>query len=373
MALAARPLEGKAFPGGRGAMEQARKLRTNSGIEHVTDPRILIVKTSSIGDVVHALPIARILKENLPGCTIGWVVRKRCADLLTGNPDIDNTYVVPDRPSPRELLRLRSALHSDRYDIALDLQGLLLSGVITGMSGARRRIGLDLNREANAIFMTEPLVPGKGMRGRHAIDILRGFLPFVGIDPATPWPTLRYFASESSALESLRRKAAGRPMVGLNLGASSIYKQWPVRHWIDLTARLVGARCLPVVIGGPQDVAAATALVDAVGDGVASVAGVTTLRESAGVIAACVALVTADTGPMHIAAAVGTSAIALFGATDPQRTGPYGSIHLVIDQHLACSPCFRHPTCGGRVDCMQQIMPQHVFELVMTRLTAEVS
>ena len=94
-------------------------------------PRLLVVKTSSIGDVIHALPVVQAIKEAAPALTLGWVVRRRCADILRGNPFIDHLYVLPDKPSLRELLSLRRELQAARYDIALDMQGLALSGLVT--------------------------------------------------------------------------------------------------------------------------------------------------------------------------------------------------------------------------------------------------
>jgi lipopolysaccharide heptosyltransferase I len=334
--------------------------------------RILIVKTSSIGDVVHALPIASVIDRQDPNVFVGWVVRKRCAELVRGNPHLDRVYVTPDRPTLADLLRLRGELRADSYDTALDPQGLFISGLITWMSGARRRVGLDLNREGNALFLTEPTVPARSNRDRHAIDILRGFLPKIGIDEHCEWPTLDYLASGEtlpSPVSQLDRKAG---LIALNVGASSAYKQWPVDRWSSLARMLIDAGYTPIVIGGPGDVDAAAAVCGAAGTGenILDLAGRTTLRGLAHVLAHCDLLVSADTGPLHLAVAVGTATIALFGSTNPVRTGPYGSRNRVISKELSCSPCFRAPTCAGRVDCMRAISAGEVASAV-TRLVKE--
>ena len=145
--------------------------------------RLLVVKTSSIGDVIHALPVVQAIKDAAPHLTLGWVVRRRCADVLRGNPCIDRLYVMPDKPSGGELRALRAELQGGRYDMALDMQGLLLSGLVTRLSGAPVRLGWDRNREANALFLTHPIIPGK-VQDRHEVDQLYGFAEALGVHAA---------------------------------------------------------------------------------------------------------------------------------------------------------------------------------------------
>lgn len=339
----------------------------NGSRERPAFSRLLIVKMSSIGDVIHALPIATILKQNYPGIELGWVVRKRCAGLLEGNPDVDHVNVIPDRPKLADLLSLTGELRKQKFEVAIDMQGLLLSGLVTWLSGARRRIGLNLNREQNALFLTEPVVPAKADRNRHAIDILRGFLPPLGIYIDTPWPDQPYLAQGDAAADML----PGGPQIALNVGASSVYKQWPVDRWTALAKRLVGSGSKVVLVGGPQDVDAAVQVeqgADA-GNSLVNIAGKTSLRELGHILKHCDVVVTADTGPMHLAVAVGTPTVALFGPTNPVRTGPYGDRHTVIWKSIACSPCYRKPTCEGRVNCMKLITPDEVFDAVMSKLS----
>ena len=164
--------------------------------------RLLIVKTSSIGDVIHALPIAQAIKEAHPDLMLGWVVRRRCADILRGCPWINTLHVVEDKPSFAQLARLRRELRREDYRCALDMQGLLLSGLITRLSGAPACLGWDRNREGNAFWLTHPIVPGRDSdrRGdRHEVDALYGFAEVFGVNSAHPefsaqpflaaWPT----------------------------------------------------------------------------------------------------------------------------------------------------------------------------------------
>jgi len=371
--------------------------------------RLLIVKSSSIGDVVHALPVVEAIKHAKPDLTIGWVVRKRCADVLTGNPVIDHLHIVDNKPSLGDLLRLRRELRAQRYEVALDMQGLFLSGLYAVLSGAPIRIGIDRNRENNKLFLTHPVIPGKpenpgtsgamptasgrhvasdpNGRDRHAVDILYGFAEYLGVDVEhTDFPPQAYLAQGAdAALLAEIRRGSGRKIC-LNVGASSMYKQWPVDHWSTLAAKLLEAGDTVVFVGDKRDaevvkqvtstLSGASSSSTAAGHlasgfipaAVVDVSGRTNLRQLAAVLQACDIVITGDTGPMHIAVAVGTPTVALFGSTNPDRTGPYGKRNVVLNMHLACSPCYRKPTCNGRVDCMRDITPEAVMKAVEDKL-----
>ena len=332
--------------------------------------RLLIVKLSSIGDVIHALPIVRSLKEQRPDMTLGWVVKKRCADLLRGNPNIDRLFIVPDRPQASDLLRLSGELRRENYDVALDMQGLMMSGLITRLSGAPRRIGLDRNREGNSFFLTDAVVPGRDPM-RHAMDILNGFTTELGLLPARLDRREDYLAdSETEFADSVLCRLP-KPLIALNVGASTLYKRWPRPHWIEAARALTAAGFGLALLAGPSETDDSSAVEEALNmpEHIINLGGRTTLRGLASVLARCDLLVTGDTGPMHLAAAVGTPTVALFGPTNPERTGPYGSAHAVLWKQIACSPCYRHPTCQGRVDCLRLITPGEVVEAVLNQIS----
>ncbi len=335
--------------------------------------RLLIVKTSSIGDVVHALPVAQIVKEHLPGVRIGWVVKNRCAELLDGNPYLDHIYRIADSPTFSDLRRLRRELRAGgRYDAAWDMQGLSLSGLITRMSGASRRIGLDLNREGNRWFLNEPVVPVKSDRRRHAIDILRGFLPTLGIPSEIEWPRLCYLAEGVDLPAAFQPVGGRRDTVALNVGASSVYKQWPADNWSQLIVRLTDAGLNCALTGGPHDAALAQLISEASGadrsGNIMNLAGQTSLRQTAAVLNRCAALVTGDTGPMHIAAALSVPIIALFGPTDPVKTGPYHTPGVTLKHNNCCTANHRRPTCNGAVWCMSAITVDEAYDALMATL-----
>jgi len=327
--------------------------------------RLLVVKTSSIGDVIHALPAVQAIREAAPHLTLGWVVRRRCADVLRGNPCIDHLYVMPDKPSLGELRALRADLRRDHYDMALDMQGLLLSGLVTRLSGAPMRVGWDRNREANALFLTHPVIPGKA-RDRHEVDLLYGFAEALGVHAAHPEFTPQsYLAAEGAGREAEWLAGLPRPRIALNVGASRAYKRWPIERWVRVARALTKQGRGVVFVGDNQDAEAVARIMPLLQGGFVDLAGRTTLRELASVLAACDLLVTADTGPMHIAVAVGTPVIALFGATDPARHGPYGARNVVLhDPAPGAMVLGKRPTDEAGMACMARITPAGVLAAV---------
>ncbi len=331
--------------------------------------RLLVVKTSSLGDVIHALPVVQALKEAAPHLTLGWVVRRRCADILRGNPCIDHLYVMPDKPSFRELSQLRRELRSARYDVALDMQGLLLSGLVTRLSCAPVRLGWDRNREGNALFLTHPIVPGKGKQA-HEVDLLYGFADALGVHAEhlefTPQP---YLAAEGAAQAAARLADLPRPRVALNVGASRAYKRWPLENWTQVALSLVQSGHSIVFVGDKADAQSVAQITPKMTGSFVDLSGKTTLRELASVLAACDLLVSGDSGPMHLAVAVGTPVVALFGATHPARHGPYGPRNIVLHDPIPGLVPGKRPTEAEGAACMSRIMPKDVLELAEAALT----
>ena len=332
--------------------------------------RLLVVKTSSIGDVIHALPIVQAIKDAAPHLTLGWVVRRRCADILRGKPSIDHLYVMPDRPSLRELLNLRRELRLGHYDMALDMQGLALSGLVTYLSGAPIRLGWDRNREMNALFLTHPIVPGKS-KSSHEVDLLYGFADALGVHAEHPEFTPQpYLASEGAAQAGEWLASLSRPRIALNVGASRAYKRWPLENWTQTAQCLTQSGRSIVFVGDKTDAESVAQITPHLTGGFVNLAGETTLRELASVLAACDLLVSGDSGPMHLAVAVGTPVIAIFGATNPARHGPYGARNTVLHSPApgAMTPGKR-PTEAEGAACMARITPQDVMAAVAAMKT----
>jgi lipopolysaccharide heptosyltransferase I len=311
--------------------------------------RLLLVKLSSLGDVVHTLPLADALRAGLgESVSLGWAVRSKFAGLLRGNPNLDGLYELQGS-SARDLLAFGRRLKAERYDAALDAQGLLVSGLVARLSGAPLRIGLDSNREGNALFMTHPVVPAKARV--HMVEKLLGFCDALGIPRLAPRPQ-RYLAEgEADAADELLAVAAGGPRVGCIVGASTPEKAWPVERWTAAVRQMADQGVNVVLLGGPAETATAEAIASGAAGGVAvNLAGRTPPRVLASVLARCQAVVGGDSGPTHLAVAVGTPVVGLYGVTDPARTGPFwgAAPAVVLDYAEKDAPPAerrpRHPT-----------------------------
>jgi lipopolysaccharide heptosyltransferase I len=298
---------------------------------------VAIVKLSSLGDVVHALPVAAALRAQFAQARITWVVERREAALLRGNPSLDEVMTVDTRRwrRLRDLEGMGAALRRlrrGRFDVAVDLQGNLKSGLFTVATGARLRIGFAASRAReplNALFTNRRVVPPAA--ARHIVDQLLALLAPLGGDPLPAAFWLPSDAEAEAAAESFLAahglRGEGR-LVVLSPGAGRADKHWPVAHFAALVRRLraeTGAGVL--VVWGPSELDRARAI----GEGTAAVlAPPTNLDALLALLRRAQVMVAADTGPLHMAAALGRACVGLYGPTDPARNGPYGGGHRIV-------------------------------------------
>lgn len=320
---------------------------------------------SSIGDIAHALPAVSLIRQRMPRIFVGWVVRQRCASLLEGNPDIDKLYIIPNRGLLPDIVKMGLQLRAEKFDTALEMQGLALSGLLAMLTGARRRIGMDRNREGNFLFLNDNSVPGKDVN-RHAVDIQYGFAEALGISVKRgSVPVQQYLVEAEARFAQAVLADLPRPIIALNCGASTDLKRWPADRWAQVGRRLAGMGASLVLLGGTQDVDTVGALQARIGaSNVVNLAGKTNLRELASVVARCDLMISGDTGPLHIAVDVGAKCLGLYGPTTPMATGPYGDGNVAIWKPGSCSPCQRHPTCDASGRCLDAITPDDVIEHV---------
>lgn len=333
--------------------------------ERSTLRRVLLVKLSSLGDIVHALPLADALRAALPDTFLAWAVRGRFRSLLEGNPNLDTIYSLEGK-GVGALRSLRSELRTAAFDAALDAQGLLISGLVTRLSGARLRIGLDGNREGNALFLTHPVVPARGRW--HMVDKLLAFCDTLGI-PRLPPRVQTYLADgEGARADELVAEAGEAPRIGLIVGASTADKAWPIGRWVELAQQLTREGVRPVLLGGAGETERAAAIVrEARGAVAANLTGRTPLGVLASVLARCAVVVGGDSGPAHLAVAVGTPVVGLYGVTDPSRTGPaWGPAPaVVLDYNEEASPETRRPRHSAVPDAIARIPAQAAAEAVL--------
>ncbi len=339
--------------------------------------RILIIKPSSLGDVVNGLAIIGPLRRRYPGARIDWVVGKRCHDLLLDVPSL-NRLLLFDRDSWRRLgswpsatgnfFRLVRAAREARYDIAIDLQGLLRSALIAFLSGARTRIGFSNARELGALFYNRKVtIPQETM---HAVDRYLLIAKELGADAAEiSFPLEVSTEARRRVREILKGERARKPIVVVNPTARWEAKRWPSERYAmigDHIRDVLGGST--VIIGGEDEkdvVAVVTGMMK--GDFI-DLSGELSLRELTALLAEADGLVTNDTGPMHIAAALGTPVVAIFGPTDPARTGPYGRGHRVVRSNVMCSPCFSRVCNKGRLECMESVSIEDVTKALESLL-----
>lgn len=290
-------------------------------------PRILIVRLSALGDVIHGVPVACALREAFPQATIGWIVEGRTADLLEAHPAIDHVIRAPRGwlKSPRAVLALRRKMRGLRFDVAIDLQCLTKSAIAAKLSGCRRRIGKagSDGRELSKWFHNE-LVP---VGGEHVIDHYLELLRPLGITAPRTEFNLPERESDGLLAEQIlhtEELSRGRFVV-VNPGAGWASKIWPPERYGELAGRLQRQYGIPTlaVWGLPAEKPLAEAIV-AASNGAARLAPPTSVLELGAVCRRAALFVGSDTGPMHLAVAVGTPTISLHGPSIADWCGAYG-------------------------------------------------
>ncbi len=330
--------------------------------------RILIVKLSALGDVVQALAVLPVLRARWPEAEIYWLVEEAAADLVKDHPLLNGVFVSQRKHWLRNLrlgswkqaLALVHRLREESFDLVLDLQGLLKSAVWVALARARKKCGFANHREGSTWPLSHPLPPYEPER--HAVwRYLDAAAYLTGQEisrvsfPLPPLP-------EGKAV--CKRLGLPEDFVLFIPGARWETKRWPPAAWARLACLLKDSGSPEIfVVGGPGDRVLAQEIM-AEGALVRSLCGKTSLLELAALLKRARLIITVDTGPMHLAAALGKKVVALFGPTAPWRTGPFGSGHRILRLGLSCSPCFRK-TCPEPV-CLLHLNPEQVFEEART-------
>lgn len=300
--------------------------------------RVVIVRLSAIGDIVHAIPSAVAIKRARPSTEIAWVVEGRAGDVLEGHPAVDRLIRVPRGwlLSPAAIRRLAGELADYRADIAIDLQGLLKSAVATWLSNAPMRIGASRPhaRELAWLASTRRVSP----RRPHIIERHLELLAPIGIAaPEVEFAMPRHEAARRSVAGWFPRSDSGT--VVLNPGAGWASKLWPTERFAAVARGLRRRHGVASVVvwGGPDESAAADRIV-ADADGAATKAPPTSLSELTETARLARLFISSDTGPLHIAAAVGAPCVGLFGPVPASRNGPWGSIHATVEPPRGMRP-----------------------------------
>jgi len=330
--------------------------------------KILIVKPSSLGDVVHSLPFLNALRKCFPEAEIHWVIAQGFEGLLEGHPMIHRLWVIKKdswkkiqnaRHTIQEINVLFKKLKLEKYDLVIDLQGLLRSGVITAATRSPVRIGFKEAREGSRVFYTHTVEGGKDI---HAVDRYLKIAQFLGCDITeivSPFPGLQSpssFVLHPSSFNSPEGYAVIVP------GARWKTKRWPAEKFGKLASLL---SIKSIIVGSNRDKDITDQIVSHSKGKSLSLAGRTTLKELIEIMRSARFVISNDSGPMHIAAALGVPVYAIFGPTDPIRTGPYGEGHTVIRSDTPCAPCFKK-SCDD-MKCMKRVSADKVFEIITSK------
>jgi 3-deoxy-D-manno-octulosonic-acid transferase/heptosyltransferase-1 len=340
---------------------------------------ILIVKLSAIGDVIHTLPSLAALRRCYPQAHISWVVEEAAADLLLDHPMLDRVLVSRRKSWVRDLREGRDrtavlheiggflrTLRDHPYEIVIDFHGLLKSAILVYLSRGRRKLGYDSLQEGSGLILNEKIPEDMG---KHAVERYLDFPRHLGCDTSRPeFPIALQDAHFKRVRELLAAKTVDttRGFVAVSPVAYWETKLWDETKFAAVCDRIVRELGLPVVFTGESPEGPISRIRSLMQAPSASAAGETSLRELAALYKKAAVLLTTDSGPMHLAAAVGTPVVALFGPTSPERTGPYGEGHVVIRKNMDCSPCFRK-ACDT-LECMKAISVEDVFEAVRDRI-----
>jgi len=344
---------------------------------------ILIVKLSAIGDVVQSLPFLEALRNGFPKANIDWVVEEDSSEVVVGHPAL-NRVILSRRKSwqgrltktanlssvVREMVGFLTELRSVEYDLVIDLQGLLKSGVLVGLSKGKRKIGMGGSREGATLFLNERRIPVD--YGRHAIDRYLSVAETIGCDADRAGGRIPYSDADKLSVERIldRYEIQDETLVAINPMARWPTKLWDTERFAVLATRIrEELGCQIVFTGSSGDDPVIRRIMGTMPVAPVNLAGKTSLRELAYFYTRCRLLVTTDTGPMHVAAAMGCPVVALFGPTAPWRTGPYGPGHAIIRTGVACSPCFSK-RCD-HMTCMKEIGIDQVFDAVKTALRSK--
>jgi lipopolysaccharide heptosyltransferase I len=321
--------------------------------------QILVVKLSSLGDLCHALPTVRALKHGL-NADVDWATQTNYAAVVRCFTDVRRVIGFPRRGGVAERVRFARELRRARYDLILDLQGLLKSALVTRLARGVRRIGPSFHREGARLFYNA--VAGVRDKQRHAVaeilDVVRHLqLPL----PAQP---------EFPVVFPKQQIAAGHPRIAL-----APCSRWPTKNWpaarFGAAARALHAETGATffLVGAPEDRPVCDEIAATLGPAAVNRCGETSLVELGGVLAEMDLALTVDSGPMHVAAALGVPVLALFGPTDPQRTGPFGARHRVLQAPAeTCGPCFRDHCRHTQPLCMEYLQPDAVVAAALDML-----
>jgi len=332
--------------------------------------KILILKPSSLGDVVQALPVLRLLKRHWPASDIFWWIDSSLASLVDGDPDLAGIVRFERRrwASPanwHEVWHSVQWMRQQRFDLIIDLQCLLRSGFFGWFANGELFVGLDEPREGARGFYD--IIVRRESFHTHALDWYLAVLKALNVP--VHW-NFEWLPERRAVSEEVKRKwqTESARWIVIQPGARWLNKRWPVENYSQLVRQIAAARpgVRFAIMGGKDDVQMGADIVKADAKRCLDLTGKISLPEMIEWIRLSEMMISNDTGPMHVAAALGKPVVAVFGPTEPRRTGPYGQLQNVVRIDLPCSPCLKsHCTYSKPMECLRGIPTEMVFDRAM--------
>lgn len=365
--------------------------------------KVLIIRLSAMGDIIHGLPAAALLKDRLPGLELSWLVEPAGIPLLAGNTAIDKVIVFPKKQWLKQLRSVSGIpatvagattffkdLKSSKYEAVLDLQGLLKSSVPALLSGANLRFGFKGTREGADRLLTHPLDVGdyfgsqthvvehnlklaeyasRVLLGKDTSDI-SGSPGQSYIYDALRFPLPAPGAESRQKLDTLIGESDSQPLLAFIPGTTWHTKIWPVEKWIELASLCLSQSGSKIVlIGGPSEREMNAQIASKFAEGVINLTEKTEIADLIGLFSKTALVVGADTGPLHLAAAVGKApVVAIFGSTPASRNGPYGAQCSSVSLKLECQPCFEKVCPIKTLACLKELAAETVFQQLAPHL-----
>lgn len=325
--------------------------------------KILLIKPSSLGDIIHSLPVLNSLKQCFPDSEVHWLIARNFASILEGHAMISKLWII-DKDKWRnplhlfstikDLLALRHALRKERFDTVIDLQGLFRSGIITFFTASPVRIGFKEAREFSYLFYTHRI---EGGRDIHAVERYLKVFSVLNCpvrEIAFPLPVRDNLMENKDYLKILKEEYAV-----IAPGARWDTKRWPPERFAIIARRLPFRS---IIVGSREDIPIAEEIVRSSDGKAISLCGKTDLKELVEVIRKAKFVLCNDSGPAHIGAALGVPVFAIFGPTSSIRTGPYGEKNFILKADVECAPCFKK-RCK-KILCMASISVEAVWEKI---------
>ena len=349
--------------------------------------RILIVRLSAIGDVIHALPCLNALRTAFPDAYIAWVVENIAADILYNHPQIDDVFIIPKKRWRKfkpgiwlnELMPFIRMLRSKQFDVAFDFQGLTKSSIISRAADARVRVGFggEDGREFSKLVNNTKIVPPAS--AIHVVERNFSLLSALGITGDIPEPVIPIDPDAVVYIKEFldRKNPDNKPLISIQPGAGWTTKQLPLETYAELTNLIREHLDYQVIYTwGPGEEAMIQALATMAHKRGAAplVAPPTTLRQLVALVKACSMIVGGDTGPVHLASALGIPVVAIYGSSDAKRNAPYTTkLRLFQRTELPCVPCWKTkcPLDGDdHLRCLRSIIPGELFNGIRALLHA---